>query len=111
MTNHPIRKQRAVEATDGEWNIVRAKAQAAGRSASDYIVRRALASDTSAGPSLGTLVARLDRIETAVLTLCEVERIRLAERGKETDWAAALRRVALRMQTEPAMTGRSEGAR
>lgn len=110
MTGKVLRKQRAVKATESEWALVRARAAAAGMSASGYVVRRALASEAPEGPSLGTLAARLERIETAVLTLCEVERLRLAERGEDADWIAAVRRVALRMRSDPARSDGAEGA-
>ena len=100
-----VRKQRAVKATDSEWDIVRARAGAARMSVSGYVVRRALAPEWPAGSSLATIQARLDRIETAVLTLAEVERIRLAERGEDDGWTAALRRVELRLRTDPAVPG------
>ena len=100
-----VRKQRAVKATDSEWDVVRARAKAAGMSASGYVVRCATASERPPGPSLETIAARLDRIETAVLTLAEVERIRLAERGEDDGWTAALRKVELRLRTERAISG------
>ena len=99
------RRQRAVNATDSEWDIVRARAKAAKVSASAYVVRRALAPERVPGPSLDTIAARLDRIETAVLTLAEVERTRLAERGEDEGWTAALRKVELRLRTERAISG------
>jgi len=112
MEGDSIRKQRAVKATDSEWDIVRARARAARMSASGYVVRRALSPEWPAGPSPATLSARLDRIETAVLTLCEVERMRLAERGEDDGWTAALRRVELRLRTDPTLSGGSgEGVR
>lgn len=107
MKDNSIRKQRAVKATDSEWDIVRARARAARMSASGYVVRRALSAEWPAGPSPATLPARLDRIETAVLTLCEVERMRLAERGEDDGWTAALRRVELRLRTDPRRAGGS----
>ena len=106
-----VRKQRAVKATDSEWDIVRARAKAARMSASGYVVRRALAPERASGPSLETVVARLDRIETAVLTLAEVERMRLAERGEDGGWTAALQKVELRLRTERAVSGEAEGSR
>lgn len=109
MGDNAIKKQRAVKATDSEWDIVRARAKAARMSASGYVVRRAVSAEWPAGPSLATLSTRLDRIETAVLTLCEVERMRLAERGEGDGWAAALRRVELRLRTDPTRDGGSEG--
>ncbi|MXX90715.1 MAG: hypothetical protein F4Y68_15985 [Boseongicola sp. SB0665_bin_10] len=106
-----VRKQRAVKATDSEWDIVRERAKAARMSASGYVVRRALAPEMPPGPSLATIAARLDRIETAVLTLAEVERTRLAERGEDNGWTAALRKVELRLRTERAVSGEAEGRR
>ena len=106
-----VRKQRAVKATDSEWDVVRERAKAARMSASGYVVRRALAPERAPGPSLATIAARLDRIETAVLTLAEVERMRLAERGEDDGWTAALRRVELRLRTERAVSGEAEDSR
>ena len=106
-----VRKQRAVKATDSEWDVVRERAKAARMSASGYVVRRALAPERAPGPSLATIATRLDRIETAVLTLAEVERMRLAERGEDDGWAAALRKVELRLRTERAVSGEAEVSR
>ena len=103
-----VRKQRAVKATDSEWDIVRTRAKAARMSASGYVVRRALAPERVPGPSLATVAARLDRIETAVLTLAEVERMRLAERGEDDGWTAALRKVELRLRMARAVSGEAE---
>ncbi|WP_419741401.1 plasmid mobilization protein [Ruegeria sp.] len=100
MSDRSVRKQRVINATDSERDIVRARAKAARLSASGYVVRRALSAEVSDGPSLTTLSARLERIETALLTLCEVERVRLAERGEEEGWTAALRRVAMQQRTD-----------
>ena len=47
-------------------------------------------------------MARLERIETAVLVLAEVERQRLAEGD---GWEAASRRVALRLRGERPVAG------
>ncbi|WP_049641147.1 hypothetical protein [Candidatus Rhodobacter oscarellae] len=108
MQGNSVRKQRAVKATDSEWDIVRARAKATRMSASGYVVQRALAPEWPSGPSLATLSARLYRIESAVLTLCEVERMRLAERGEDDGWTAALRRVELRLRTDPTLSGAAE---
>ena len=51
------------------------------------------------------MLARLERIETAVLVLAEIERQRLAERGEEEGWEAATRRVALRLRAERPVAG------
>jgi len=76
-------------------------------SASGHAVRRAPAPGWPSGPSPATIAARLDRIETAVMTLCEVERMRLAERGEDDGWTAMVRKVASRRRTDPT---RSAGA-
>ena len=51
------------------------------------------------------MLARLERIETAVLVLAEIERQRLAERGEAEGWEAAARRVALRLRAERPVAG------
>ena len=51
------------------------------------------------------VLARLERIETAVLVLAEIERQRLAEHGEEEGWEAATRRVALRLRAERPVAG------
>ena len=55
MEGNAIRKQRAIKATDSEWDIVRARARAARMSASGYVVQRALAPEWPSGPSLATI--------------------------------------------------------
>ena len=60
------------------------------------------------GLLLATIAARQHRIETAVLTLCEVERIPLAELGEDNGWTEALRRVELRLRTDPTLSGVAE---
>lgn len=55
MGDNAIKKQRAVKATDSEWDIVRAQAKAARMSASGYVIRRALSAEWPAGPSFVTL--------------------------------------------------------
>ena len=99
-------------ATDSEWNRIRERAEAAGMSISSFICLR------SAGPERKSpsssipqaVAAKLERIETAVLTLVEIERRRLAERGEADDWETALRKVGFRLRTErPVSGGPAEG--
>ena len=100
------RRQRSVTATDSEWARISERAAAAGMSISAFICMRAGGADrmpATAPPPAST--ARLERIETAVLTLAEVERQRLAERGEEDGWEAALRRVRLRLAAERPVFG------
>ena len=95
----------AVKASDSGSDVVRARANATGMSACGYVVRCATAPERPPEPSLETIAARLDRIETAALTLAEVERMRLAERGEDDGWAVALRKVELRLRTGRAISG------
>ncbi len=88
-------------ATDSEWNRIRERAEAAGMSISSFICLRSAGPERRPppGPASHELAAKLERIETAVLALAEVERQRLAERGEAEDWDAALRRVGFRLRT------------
>lgn len=104
-----VKRQRAETATDSEWDRVRERATAARMSASTYVVQRALAPEKSPGTSLETIAAKLDGIEIAVLTLADVERMRLAEHGEDDSWTAALRKVELRLRTKRAISGEAGG--
>ncbi len=67
MSDRSVRTQRAVKATDSEWEIVRARAKASRMSVSGYVVQRALAPDVLEGPSLATLSARHCQIDVGSL--------------------------------------------
>ena len=99
-----IRYPRTVTATDTEWRRVRERAEAAGMPVSRYVCERAAGPERRApeGVSPAAVMARLERIETAVLVLAEVERQRLAEGD---GWEAASRRVALRLRGERPVAG------
>ena len=94
-------------ATDTEWERIEERAKAAGVSRSRFICQHAAGPDRRPPSSVATeaVLARLERIETAVLVLAEVERQRLAERGEEEGWEAATRRVALRLRAERPVAG------
>jgi hypothetical protein len=94
-------------ATDTEWQRVRERADAAGMPISRFICQRAAGPERSPPPGLPqeAVLSRLERIETAVLVLAEIERQRLAERGEDEGWEAAARRVALRLRAERPVTG------
>ena len=66
---------------------------------------RASASCVPSGVAPEAMLARLERIETPVLVLAEIERQRLAERGEEEGWEAAARRVELRLRAERPVAG------
>ena len=74
---------------------------------SRFICQRAAGPERrpSAGVAPEAMLARLERIETAVLVLAEIERQRLAERGEAEGWEAAARRVALRLRAERPVAG------
>ncbi len=102
------RYPRTVTATDTEWQRINERAEAAaGMPMSRFICQRAAGPERSPPPGLApeAVFARLERIETAVLVLAEVERQRLAERGEEEGWEAAARRVGLRLRAERPVAG------
>ena len=103
-----IRYPRTVTATDTEWRRIRERAEAAGMAVSRYVCARAAGPDRGApeGVPPAVMLTRLERIETAVLVLAEVERQRLAEGD---GWGAAARRVALRLQSERPAAGDGAG--
>ena len=96
------RRPRTVMATDTEWRRIRERAGAAGMPISRFVCERAAGPERRPpeGLSPQAVLARLERIETAVLTLAEVERQRLSERGEEEGWEAAVRRVGIRLRAE-----------
>ena len=101
------RHPRTVMATDTEWERIEERAKAADMSRSRFICQRAAGPERRPPSSVApeAVLARLERIETAVLVLAEVERQRLAERGEEEGWEAAARRVALRLRAERPVAG------
>ena len=103
----PRRHPRTVMATDTEWRRIRERAEAAGMPISRFVCQRAAGPERRPLPGVApeAVLARLERIETAVLVLAEVERQRRAERGEEEGWEAAARRVALRLRAERPVAG------
>ena len=101
------RRPRSVMATDSEWLRIREWAEAAGLSLSSFICLRTAGPERKPppGPTGQAFAAKLERIETAILTLAELERQKLAERGEEDGWEAALRMVGFRLRTERPLTG------
>ena len=74
------RRQRALMATDSEWERIGRAADAAGMDRSRYLVRRALAADALAPEVLRRAVR-----ETLVLSLLEERRLRQAGNGRAWD--------------------------
>ena len=91
------RRQRAVMATDSEWEVLRERAAAAGMDISRFILERLAAPATpEAAPDDGALA----RIERTVLMLEEVERERMVRNGAAATWAELGRRVDGRLAAE-----------
>ena len=78
------RKQRAVMATNSEWERIGHEAKSAGKKISQYIVQRTLMPD-----SLPPEVMR--RAVRELLVLSKLEERRLREAGNGEAWDAALR--------------------
>ena len=97
----PRRRPRSVMASDSEWERIRERASASGMSISSFICLRTTGPERKRppGPTPQAIAARLERTETAVLTLAEVERRRLAERGEAEEWETVLRKVSFRLRT------------
>ena len=74
------RRQRALMATDAEWERIGRAADAAGMDRSRYLVRRALTADALASEVLRRAVR-----ETLVLSLLEERRLRAAGAGSAWD--------------------------
>lgn len=96
----PRQHPRTVMATDTEWRRIRERAGAAGMPISRLVCQRAAGPERRPPSAVASeaVLAWLERIQTAVLVLAEVERQRLAERGEEDGWEAATRRVGLRLR-------------
>ena len=80
----PRRHQRTLMATDTEWRRTRERAGAAGIPISRFICQRAAGPERRppAGVAPEAMLARLERIETAVLVLAEIERQRTRRGGR-----------------------------
>ena len=104
----PRRHPRTVMATDTEWQRIRERRPrppACPSRASSANGRRAPSGGRHPPSRRRPCSPGLERIETAVLVLAEIERQRLAERGEEDGWEAATRRVALRLRAERPVAG------
>lgn len=101
-TKRGSRRQRAVMATDSEWQAVRECADAAGMDVSRVIVERATApaparEDPAVVRNLGRRVARIER---AVRVLYEVEKLRMHDNEAADAWQELVRRAGARVDTE-----------
>ena len=107
MSVHDERRQRAVMATDAEWERIGGLAEAAGMDRSRYLIHRALMPD-----ALPAEVLRRAVRETLVLSLLEERRLR--EMGAGQAWEDACdavdewiaREGALERLTDPGAANR-----
>ena len=104
-TKRGRRRQRAVMATDSEWEVVRGRADEAGVDVSRFVVECATAptperEDPAAGRALARRVARIER---AVRVLYEVEKVRMHDDGAGEEWEALVRRARVRVDAEEAL--------
>ena len=99
------KRQRAVMATDSDWETVRERADAAGMDVSRFIVERltapaAVPEDRVATRELAGAVARIER---AVRVLYEVEKQRVEDGAGAETWEALVRRAGARVDAEEAL--------
>ena len=101
------RRSKSLEVLIPVLYLIRERAEAAGMPISRFVCQRAAGPERRPPPGVApeAVLARLERIEAAVLVLAEVERQRLAERGEEEGWEAAARRVGLRLRAERPLAG------
>ena len=77
------RRQRAVTATDEEWDLIEKGAEAAGMPTSVYVVDRLTAPEPEPETDLGKFDRRLDRVERRLQALYEIEAHRLRQHGDD----------------------------
>ena len=99
------KRQRAVMATDSDWQTVRERADAAGMDVSRFIVERltapaAVPEDAAVTSDLAGAVARIER---AVRVLYEVEKQRVEDGAGAETWEALVRRAGARVDAEEAL--------
>ena len=99
------KKQRAVMATDSDWETVRERADAAGMDVSRFIVGRltAPAAVPDEGVATRELAGKVARIERAVRVLYEVEKQRVEDGAGAETWEALVRRAGARVDAEEAL--------
>ena len=99
------KRQRAVMATDSDWQTVRERADTAGMNVSRFIVDRltAPASEPEDRAAVGDLAGAVARIERAVRVLYEVEKQRVEDGGGAETWERLVRRAGARVGAEEAL--------
>ena len=99
------KRQRAVMATDSDWQTIRERADAAGMDVSRFILERLTAPapvpvDPTLTRDLAGAVARIERI---VRVLYEVEKERVESSAGAETWQALVRRAGARIDAEEAI--------
>ena len=99
------KRQRAVMATDSDWQTVRERADAAGMDVSRFIVERltAPAAVPEDRAAVGELAGAVVRIERAVRVLYEVEKQRVEDGAGAETWEVLVRRAGARVDAEEAL--------
>lgn len=97
-------RQRAVMATDAEWDLIRARARAAGVGVSRYVVRR-LTEPAEAAEAAAPLPGGLPeevwrRVAREVMVLSRVEGLRLAGQGASETFEALGREADAWLEAE-----------
>ena len=88
MTRDPAgsTRQRAIRATDSDWERVARRASAAGLSISDFVIERVLASPGTPSSSEALPGAVRMRLAQATLVLFASEARRMHAAGKGAEW-------------------------
>ena len=99
------KRQRAVMATDSDWQALRERADAAGMDVSRFILERLTAPvPVPEDPALRRdLAEAVVRIERAVRVLYEVEKQRVEDTAGAETWQALVRRAGARVDAEEAL--------
>ena len=88
------KRQRAVMATDSDWERIKSRAAACGMETSAYICLRLAAPEPEATTTLAGLARSLDRIEWTTRFIYELERGRVLQSDDESALTSLAQRVA-----------------
>ena len=99
------KRQRAVMATDSDWQLLKERADAAGMDVSRFILERLMAPAPVPEDRVMTrdLAVGLARIERMVRVLYEVEKERIEGGAGTETWQALVRRAGARIDAEEAL--------
>ena len=99
------KRQRAVMATDSDWQLLKERADAAGMDVSRFILERLTAPVPVPEDRVMTrdLAVGLARIERMVRVLYEVEKERIEGGAGTETWQALVRRAGARIDAEEAL--------